>query len=437
ETAALCEWRLPAAHYLESWGDAETADGTYAVVQPLIAPLFNGRSALELVAGLIHYDKQPYEIVVRSFERRAGSADQAAFRRFLHEGFWPESASETIRAVPTWEALRQALSAYRPATPVSAENMELSFHADYRLRDGRFANNGWLQETPDPITKLTWDNAACLSPATARRLGVRTGDLVALSLGSRSIPEIAVLVLPGQADNSISVHVGFGRTRAGTVGRGHGFNVYPLRTAAAPWIAGGASVRKLGRRYALASTQEFDRMEGRELVRVQNTGAANARDRGRERISLDLAAQAHLDGEHQWGMAIDLSACTGCSACVAACQSENNVPIVGKDEVLRHRHMHWIRMDRYFVGEDAAPAMVHQPVMCQHCERVPGEPVCPVNAPVHSPEGLTLQVYNRCVGTRYCANNCPYKTRRFNWFDYNQRPLDALRLGPLTDKGMP
>src|SRR5262249_24873249 len=276
-----------------------------------------------------------------------------------------------------------------------------------------------------------------LSPATARRLGVRTGDLVALSLGSRSIPEIAVLVLLGQADNSISVHLGFGRTRAGTVGRGHGFNVYTLRTAAAPWIAGGASVRKLGRRYALASTQEFDRMEGRELVRVQNTGAANARDRGRERISLDLAAQAHLDGEHQWGMAIDLSACTGCSACVAACQSENNVPIVGKDEVLRHRHMHWIRMDRYFDGSDDAPTLVHQPVMCQHCEAAPCEPVCPVNAPVHSPEGLNLQVYNRCVGTRYCSNNCPYKTRRFNWFDYHQRPLDALRLGPLTEKGMP
>src|SRR5262249_45445240 len=272
ETAALCEWRLPAAHYLESWGDAETADGTYAVVQPLIAPLFNGRSALELVAGLIHYDKQPYEIVVRSFERRAGSADQAAFRRFLHEGFWPESASETIRAVPTWEALRQALSAYRPATPVSADNLELSFHTDYRLRDGRFANNGWLQETPDPITKLTWDNAACISAETARRLALETGDLIELTLAGRKVAPKSVVAVPGQANDSISVHLGHGRTRTGHVGRGHGFDVYPLRTAAASWIATGVAVRKLGRRHVLATTQEHDRMEGRQLVRMQTAG---------------------------------------------------------------------------------------------------------------------------------------------------------------------
>jgi molybdopterin-containing oxidoreductase family iron-sulfur binding subunit len=438
ETTALCEWRLPAAHYLESWGDAESADGTYSPVQPLIAPLFGGRSALELVARLIQYQTtQPYEIVLRSFGRRVGKTDQAAFRRFLHEGFWPDSERETVRATPTWQALAAAIAAYRPTSQVSGDNLELSFHADYRLRDGRFANNGWLQETPDPITKLTWDNAACISPETARRMKVATGDLVELTLGGRSVPQIAVFVLPGQANNSITVQLGHGRTRIGNVGRGHGFNVYPLRTAASPWISAGVSVRKLGRHYVLATPQAHDRMEGRDLVRVQNVGSATEREPERRRIPLDLAAQAQLDGAHQWGMAIDLSACTGCSACIVACQSENNIPIVGKDEVVRHRAMHWLRMDRYFVGEDSAPAIVHQPVMCQHCEAAPCEPVCPVNAPVHSPEGLNLQVYNRCVGTRYCANNCPYKTRRFNWFDYNQRPLDALRLGPLTEKGMP
>jgi MoCo/4Fe-4S cofactor protein with predicted Tat translocation signal len=438
ETAALCEWRLPAAHYLESWGDAESADGTYSAVQPLIAPLFGGRSALELVARLIQYETtQPYEILQRSFRQRVGAtADQAAFRRFIHEGFWPNSAREIARVTPAWGALAATVAAYRPGPAVSADNLELSFHADYRLRDGRFANNGWLQETPDPITKLTWDNAACVSPETARRLGVRTGDLIELTLAGRTVPQIAVFVLPGQAENSISVHLGHGRRRPGQVGHGHGFDVYPLRTAAAPWAAVGVAVRNLGRRYPLATTQEHDRMEGRDLIRVQNLGAESAREHEPQRIPLDLAAPAHLDGEHQWGMAIDLSACTGCSACVAACQSENNVPIVGKDEVLRHRDMHWIRLDRYFLGDTNAPTIAHQPVMCQHCESAPCEPVCPVNAPVHSPEGLNLQVYNRCVGTRYCANNCPYKARRFNWFDYQQRPLDQLRLGPLAEQGM-
>jgi molybdopterin-containing oxidoreductase family iron-sulfur binding subunit len=438
ETASLCAWRLPAAHYLESWGDAESADGTYSPVQPLIAPLFNGRSALELVARLLQYETtQPYEIALRSFRRRVGAAaSQPAYRRFLHEGFWPNSAAETVAVTPTWTALAAALADYRPDTVVGSDNLELSFHADYRLHDGRFANNAWLQETPDPITKLTWDNAACLSPATARQLGVVTGDLVELTVADRSVPQIAVFVLPGQADHSISIHLGHGRSQTGTVGRGHGFNVCPLRTSTAPWVVAGVFVRKLGRRYPLAITQEHDRMEGRDLVRVQNACAATQAPREQGRVPLDLAPPAHLDAEHQWGMTIDLSACTGCSACVVACQSENNVPVVGKGEVLRHRHMHWIRMDRYFTGSNDAPNLVHQPVMCQHCESAPCEPVCPVNAPVHSPEGLNLQVYNRCVGTRYCANNCPYKTRRFNWFDYQQRPLDQLRLGPLTERGM-
>ena len=440
ETTALCEWRLPAAHYLESWGDAESANGTYAVVQPLIAPLYGGRSALELVARLIRYETtDSYEIVLRSFRQRAGTADQRAFRKFLHEGFRPDTESETVRPAPAWKALAAALADYRPAPPVGSENLELSFHADYRMRDGRYANNGWLQETPDPITKLTWGNAVCVSPETARQLKLATGDLVALSLGGRTIKQIAVYILPGQANNSLSVHLGYGRTRCGSVGRGHGFDVYPLRTSSAPWFASGLTVGTLGRRHVLATTQEHSRMEGRPLVQIQNVGAATERKSELRHLPvLDLAAPAKLDGGHQWGMAIDLSACNGCSACVVACQSENNIPIVGKDEVTRHRAMHWLRLDRYFIdGEDEeSTTIAHQPVMCQHCESAPCEPVCPVNASVHSPEGLNLQVYNRCVGTRYCANNCPYKTRRFNWFDYNQRPLDALRLGPLTEKGM-
>jgi molybdopterin-containing oxidoreductase family iron-sulfur binding subunit len=440
ETAALCEWCLPAAHYLESWGDAESSDGTYASVQPVIEPLFGGRSAIEIVAQLVQFETtQSYEIVASSFRRRIVTTDENAFRKFLQEGFWPGSAREAIQPTPDWQRLEAALSILPPVKAVNADNLELSFHADYRLHDGRYANNGWLQETPDPITKLTWDNAVCMSPETARLLETQTGDLVELTLQGRVVRSIAVYVLPGQADYSLAVHLGHGRSRTGKVGVGHGFDVYPLRTTEEPWFAIGVKVRKLGRRHLLATTQEHTRMEGRELVQTLNAGEPGQKKRERlpELTILNLAVPAHLDGTHQWGMAIDLSACNGCSACVVACQSENNIPIVGKDEVARHRAMHWMRLDRYFGDDPDEMTMVHQPVMCQHCESAPCEPVCPVNAPVHSPEGLNLQVYNRCVGTRYCANNCPYKTRRFNWFDYNQRPLDALHLGPLSEKGMP
>src|SRR5262249_818615 len=241
--------------------------------QPLIAPLFGGRSALELVARLTRYETtQPYEIVLRSFGRRTGTTDQAAFRRFLHEGLWPDSARDILRVTPSCPARAAALATHRPEGGVSADNLELNLHADYRMRDGRFANNAWLQETPDPITKLTWDNAACISPETARRLALENGDLVELTLAGRTLPQIAVFVLPGQANDSISVHVGHGRARTGHVGRGHGFDVYPVRTAAAPWISAGVSVRKLGRRHVLATPQEHSRMEGRELVRTQNAG---------------------------------------------------------------------------------------------------------------------------------------------------------------------
>jgi molybdopterin-containing oxidoreductase family iron-sulfur binding subunit len=440
ETAAACTWHLPMAHCFECWGDAETADGTYSPIQPLIAPLFGGRSTLELVARLCRYQTtEPYEIVQGSFRQRTNLGIEE-FPKFLHDGVLRDSAWPIVSVPPDWATLTRAVEeGEKRSTNVGPKNLELTFHADRRLFDGRFANNGWLQETPDPLTKLTWDNAAILSPATARLSGVATGDVLELNLAGRSI-EAPACVLPGQADNSISLPLGFGRTNAGRVGNGVGCNPYTLRTTAMLDMGIGVQLRKTGRTRRLACTQDHGSMQGRDLVRsltLQEYRDLPAAPASAESHSLPLYTPAALDGEHQWGMVIDLNQCTGCSACVVACQSENNIPIVGKDEVLRGREMHWIRVDRYFTGSADDPGVAHQPVACVHCENAPCETVCPVNAAVHSPEGLNLQVYNRCIGTRYCANNCPYKVRRFNWFDYHQRPLDQLLAGPLADKGMP
>jgi molybdopterin-containing oxidoreductase family iron-sulfur binding subunit len=447
ETSRLASWHLPAAHYLESWGDARTGDGTVVPVQPLIEPLFGGRTALEVLARLSGYETSAsYEIVRRAFRKVSGT-DAAGFdahwRRYLHDGMLEDSALPMVQPALRSDLIAKALADAPPARiPLSAENLELVFDRDARVDDGRYANNGWLQEVPDPVTKLTWDNAAVLSPKTARVLGVASGDLVRLELAGRSL-EITAQVVPGQADFSISVSLGYGRTAAGRVGNGVGFDTYILRTTTALDIATELKVTRTGRGYPLACTQDHFTMEGRELVRELTPAdlrhpPAPAREHEANVQESDraiLTAPA-LDGEHQWGMTIDLNACIGCNACTVACQSENNIPIVGKGEVARGREMHWIRIDRYFSGGEDDPGLVHQPVACVHCENAPCEVVCPVNATVHSDEGLNVQVYSRCIGTRYCLNNCPYKVRRFNFFDYNERPLDHLQLGPLTEKGM-
>ncbi len=440
ETSALSLWQLPMSHFLESWGDAETSDGTYSPIQPLIAPLFATRSPLEVVARLIRYETtEPYEIVQRSFVQRTG-VGIGAFRKFLHDGVRPGSSWPAMSVVPDWTAVLQAVGERGDrAVAIGVNNLELAFHADRCLQDGRFANNGWLQETPDPITKLTWGNAAMISPLTAKKVGVETGEIVKLSIGGRTL-EVPVFVLPGQVDFSISLPLGYGRTVVGRVGTGVGCNAYKMRTTAALWSSLGVTISKTGKTERLASTQNHGSMQGRDLVRTltladfQKLPTEEPHD---HRHSLPLYKPAELEGQHQWGMVVDLNQCTGCSACVVACQSENNIPIVGKEEVLLGREMHWIRLDRYFTGTEDEPGFAHQPVACVHCENAPCETVCPVNATVHSPEGLNLQVYNRCIGTRYCANNCPYKVRRFNWLDYNEVPLVQLHLGPLAEHGMP
>ncbi len=476
ETSEVCKWDLPMSHTLESWGDAETFDGLYSPIQPMIEPLFGTRSALEVLAKLTQFentfddpnDVTARDIVERSFVRRLRETGKdITFERFLHTGLFkaenedvqrPNGVSVSLQGRPWGTRLKSLVERYDGTSRnINADNYELSFHADASAFDGRYANNGWLQETPDPITKLTWHNAAVMSPATAAHLNVRKGDIVRIASGEQSV-ELPVFILPGQADYSISVSLGYCRTKTGRVGRNVGVNVYPLRSTDNEMsnmsFVVGVSVTKTGRHYDLACTQDHSSMEGRDLVREKTLSqymeerqghghgeghnGHHGNGHGHGRTPLNIVDQPAFTGRHQWGMTIDLNQCVGCNACMVACQSENNIPIVGEDEVRRGREMHWIRVDRYFKGDTNDPQMVHQPVACVHCENAPCETVCPVNAAVHSPEGLNLQVYNRCVGTRYCSNNCPYKVRKFNWFDYNVAPLDQLRLGPLaSERGVP
>lgn len=482
-TSEACEWHLPQAHSLESWGDTETSDGTHCCIQPLIAPLRGGRSVLELLGKILGAKETPYDWVRKSFEKRfnLGSFDQ-----FKQLGFLPNSARHVTQPDIDKEALDEILKPFLfNSTIPTPASLEVTFHPDYKLLDGRYAMNPWLQELPDPITKLTWDNAALLSPKTAAEFGVSTGDMIELTVNGRTL-EIPAFVLPGQADFSIALHYGqFGEMRITHVPKDcGGFNVFAVRDSKNPHIATGCTLRKTGQRYDLAVTQEHGEIpEGRDIIRelfshdmehlqtsVPRTSKGNLpvseindpitetqlkrqfqgpygnpEFRGtpgspakQERFPLELARPELLDSQYQWGMVIDLNSCTGCSACVIACQAENNIPVVGKSEIKRNREMHWIRIDRYFLdAKSDSPRIAHQPVACVHCEAAPCEQVCPVNAAVHSPEGLNLQVYNRCIGTRYCANACPYKVRRFNWFDFNKRSLDELRVPtPFAENGM-
>ncbi len=445
ETSVHSTWHLPMSHFLEAWGDAEAHDGTYSVIQPLLTPLYGEtRSALEFLARRTTKYKSAtsYAIVLDSF-KLVSKADENAFRKVLHGGFLPDSDSNTATVKFNAKSLEE--KAKSESAKKRGGDYELSFHGDYRVYDGRFTNNGWLQETPDPVSKLVWDNAALVAPITAKEMGVQTGDIIRIEAEKRSI-EIPVFVQPGQAKDSISVHFGYGRTETGRVSKGSGFDVYPLRMLAQPWFIPSVKVTATGKKYTLASTQNHGNMTENskfpsvakrveELARTWTLAqyATHHEDGGVH--SLPLITHPSFDGQYQWAMTIDLNTCVGCNACQLACQAENNVPIVGKGEILRGREMFWIRIDRYYTGSEDNPEVKHQPVACVHCEAAPCETVCPVNAAVHSPEGLNVQVYNRCIGTRYCANNCPYKVRRFNWFDYHQRPLDELRLGPLAPKG--
>jgi molybdopterin-containing oxidoreductase family iron-sulfur binding subunit len=410
ETSELCHWHLPEAHYLETWSDTRAFDGTVTITQPMIAPLYGGKSAHELLAAILGQPGKTSHDIVREFWK-------------MSDERWNVALQDGVVAGSALPEKRVTLKRRDFPVEKSVGSLEVNFDTDPTIWDGRFANNGWLQESPKPLTKLTWDNAAHMSAATAQRLGIESGDVVELQLPGRSI-RAPVWITPGHADDSVTVHFGYGRRRAGRVGTGTGFDAYRLRTSDALWFASGLEIRKTKDRVRLATTQTHQNMEGRDLVRVVRRGEETEHER-EHGMSLYLP---HKYEGYAWGMVIDQSACVGCNACVVACQAENNIPTVGKTQVLRGREMHWLRIDTYFAGSLENPATHFQPVLCMHCENAPCEVVCPVAATTHSSEGLNEMTYNRCVGTRYCSNNCPYKVRRFNFLQYADLKTESLKL---------
>ena len=430
ETARLCHWHLPEAHPLETWGDSRAFDGTATIQQPMIHALHGGHSAIELLSTLLGRDDLGLELVRETWKTDSGNDFEETWRKAVHDGVVADSAS--VVKTPTAKSLAAVLEGLAPPPP-ETPGLEIVFRPDSTIWDGRFANNGWLQELPKPMTKLTWDNAARIAPKTAERLGIKTDQVVELRYLGRTL-RAAAWIDPGHDESSVSLSLGYGRTLAGRVGSGQGFNANVLRTAVAPWGGPGLEVVPTYSTYRLATTQHHQVMEGRELVRsatlsdfIKDTKfAQDKHDPAKSRLSL---YEEHPYEGHKWGMSINLNTCIGCNACVVACQSENNCPVVGKDQVLAGRDLHWIRIDRYYEGPEAEPtAIYHQPVPCMQCENAPCELVCPVNATVHDAEGLNAMVYNRCVGTRYCSNNCPYKVRRFNFLGYGEKPEESLKL---------
>lgn len=501
ETSERSDCHLNAAHYLESWGDAVAYDGTVLAIQPMILPLFRGLTESEVLELIINgQPREGYGIVFDAVTQTLGGG-QKEFEKFLHDGFWAGTTGSGVSVRFDGNTARDlVLSGGIAPSDLSPSRLELRFIQDPSLDDGRFNNNGWLQECPDPVTKLTWDNAFLISPRLSHELGTTAADpwvtvvrknpnahkrgreqgqLIEITVNGKTLRGPAH-VLPGLPDYTVVVSLGYGRSVTGRIGQGSGMNAYRLRLADGLSVHSGASVTRVDGVGELANTQEHWSMEGRAIIREANIeyyrkrpdfvdhmgmeahsppplGLDEEGGNRRDTVGLlerSIAGEANrgfsvyetpeFTGDHQWGMSIDLNTCTGCNACVIACQSENNIPIVGREQVLRGREMHWIRLDRYYSAGphlDKAdiptnPQVSIQPMTCQHCETAPCESVCPVNATVHDDEGLNVMAYNRCVGTRYCAQNCPYKVRRFNFFDWNDRDRDRVYEGPLGPRGM-
>jgi molybdopterin-containing oxidoreductase family iron-sulfur binding subunit len=459
ETAELAGWHLPMSHFMEEWGDGLAYDGTASIAQPLIRPMYETLGAAEVLATLSGFEHRKSHDIVREYWRKQiGGADfDHKWRGWLHDGVIAKTAYAPVNPGAVKDGISKLAAAHAAKAP-KAGGLEIIFRAHPNLYDGRYANNSWLQELPDPITKLTWDNAALLSPALAKKIGVndlltreesgttmsdyKNRPMVKVTVGGKSLEAVA-WILPGLSDETVLLHFGYGRRKVGKVGTGSGFDAYTLMNSASPFHAGDVKVERIGRRYEVACTQDHWSMEGRPIVREaglegyeENKEEAFSEEKwnehpvdpssGKEK-SLWTEGPAAKNGDRgtydfsvgqQWGMVIDLNSCTGCNTCLLACTAENNIPVVGKEQVMRGREMHWIRLDRYFSGDIDNPELMFQVMTCQQCENAPCEEVCPVAATVHSHEGLNDMAYNRCVGTRYCSNNCPYKVRRFNFFNY-------------------
>jgi molybdopterin-containing oxidoreductase family iron-sulfur binding subunit len=455
ETSELCHWHIPQAHYLESWGDVRAFDGTVSIIQPLIAPLYDGKTAHELLAVLLGQSGQAPHTTVHDYWKGQNPLPnfEAVWESWLNDGVVAGTAlpEKPVKLVPDLPA---RLAENVPGGHGQKSGLEVVFRPDPTIWDGQWANNGWLQELPKPLNKLTWDNAAMLSLSTAARLGVKNGDVVRLRFEGREV-QAPIWIMPGHADDSVTVPLGYGRIRAGKVGTGIGFNAYAIRCSGALWFGSGLEISKTGDTYRLATTQRHHIITGehhkqaeeesvaaarRDLVRVATLGEFRKNpDFARDPADQTTHAQSLYAGfkneGYAWGMSIDLNSCIGCNACIVACQSENNIAVVGKDQVAREREMHWIRVDTYFRGPLENPETYNEVVLCMQCENAPCEDVCPVGATVHSPEGLNDMVYNRCVGTRYCSNNCPYKVRRFNFYlfqDWTTPSLMAMRNPNVT-----
>ena len=450
ETAEFCQWHVPMAHSLESWWDGRAFDGTASFGQPLVEPLYDGKTVEEVLAVLLgRGGLSAEELVQEHWKKERGELGFTKWwRRSLHDGLVADSAFPDREVTIDGGAIAAAVA---EAASKTGDGLEIVFRPDPTVGDGRFTNNGWLQECPKPITKLTWDNALLMSPKTARELNVpdpmehgdQRGDapLVMLAGAGEGRLRVPVWLVPGHPDGVATIHLGYGREKAGRVGDGTGFDAGILRTSDSMWaVTRGGGITPVKGTYLLASTQDHHSMEGRDIVAMgtlddvhHDPSHITPHHHVDTSLSIMPGDEWEYDG-HKWGMSIDLTTCTGCNACLVACQSENNIPTVGKDQVAAGRELHWIRLDRYFTGDaDSVGEFLNQPVPCMQCEQAPCEVVCPVGATVHSDEGLNDMVYNRCVGTRYCSNNCPYKVRRFNFFLYSDLETPSLQLGRNPD----
>ncbi|MBU2534528.1 MAG: 4Fe-4S dicluster domain-containing protein, partial [Alphaproteobacteria bacterium] len=435
ETGQDVEWNINRAHFLESWGDALAVDGSPSVIQPMIEPLYGGKADVE-IAGLLATgrDMRGYDIVRDTWGKIINGNFEERWKKVLHDGVLADSSLEPSKPKIDSDAVARTLTGLDLK---SDSDLEIIFHPCNKVYDGRQANNGWMQELPDPITKLSWDNVATMSVATARELGLKNGQMVRLQLDKREVTMPAWIV-PGQAHKTVGVAFGYGRTKAGRVGNKVGVDSYVLRTSAMLSAGFGLQVLPTGETYELADAQHHGSMEGRPIIREATLDEYREDPEfAKEMVEHPPLRSSWTEPDYskgyQWGMSIDLTTCTGCNACAIACQAENNIPIVGKTQVGKGREMHWIRVDRYYEGDVDQPSMLHQAMPCQHCENAPCEQVCPVAATTHDSEGLNVMVYNRCIGTRYCSNNCPYKVRRFNFFSYTDNFPDTIKMAQNPD----